>query len=234
MPKRTCPPNPLSVLLYLRTSRSLTLGQLGKICCISPNVLCQAELRNASMGIASLRRLADFFGVTLDALAKNDFSVIATLPPVTCVRTNAARKRLQANREKMEKIGDMGEDFVAALEREKLKGTPYEDKVNTALADDLKAVCDMMSFDPVTLQPILLEVKSTSGEEDEELHFSTEELEFLKHCAANGSPYKLYRVFHVGRKGGPGYRVYTAKEVLKRFDLEPSAYIARPKKDMEV
>lgn len=229
MPKRTCPPNPFSVLLYLRTAHDLTQVQLAEACHIKPNTVCQAEVRNASMGIGRLQKLADYFGVPLDALAKNDFSVIATLPPVSHIRTNAARKRLHTNQARMEKVGDMGEDFVAALEREKLRGTPYADKVNTALADELKAVCDMMSFDPVTFQPIPLEVKSTSGDENEPVYFSTEEFQFLCHCAETGAPYELHRVYHVGKSGKTTQKVYTAKETLELFAFRPYTYIAFPK-----
>lgn len=230
MPKRTCPPNPCNLLLYLRTLRGLTLCGLGKLCGISPNVLCQTELRNASMSIASLQRLADFFHVPMDALLKNDFSVVAALPSLPQVRTNAVRKRLRANREKMEEIGDSGEDFVAELEREKLRGTPYADKVNTGLADDLKAVCDMLTFDPVTFRPIPLEVKGTSGDENEPVYFSAEELTYLKHCAGIGGAYELRRVCHVGKPGKTVQRAYTAREVLEAFEFEPYTYIARPRK----
>lgn len=228
--KRNCPPNPYSLLLYLRTAHRLTIAQLSKLCHVGVNSLCQNELRGAPMGIASLRRLAEFFHISLHALASNDFSAVAGLPPIPQTRTNALRKRIHARQAKMEEVGDLGEDFVAALEREKLKGTPFEDKLNTGLADDLKSVCDMMTFDPATNTPIPVEVKSTTGAENEPIYFSAEEFQFLTHCAQKGTPYALHRVYHVGKKGKTARRVYSAAEALGSFTFTPASFVAWPRK----
>ena len=141
MSYRTCAPNPCSLLFYLRTSHSLTQTKLSRICRVNINSICQCELRGAPMTLGNLRRLAEFFRVPMDALARNDFSVVADMPPVEQQRTDAFRNHLRRNRTRMEIIGNLGEDFVAAQEREKLKGTPYEDRINTGPADDKKGVC---------------------------------------------------------------------------------------------
>ena len=224
MPYRTCAPNPCSLLFFLRTSRGLTQTKLSRLCHVNINSICQCELRGTPMTLANLRRLAEFFHVPMDALARNDFSVVADMPPVEQRRTDAFRNHLRKNRTRMEVIGNLGEDFVAAQEREKLKGTPYADRINTGLADDKKGVCDMMSFDPATGTPIFIEVKATDKGEDKELNFSREELEFLKHCASSGIPYELHRVYHVGTDK-IAQTVYTAQEVLDTFDFLPTTYV---------
>lgn len=228
MAYRTCSPNPGSLLFYLRTSRGLTQARLSQLCRVGINTICQYELRSAPMTLANLRSLANFFDVPLDALARDDLSFVVSLPPVFHTRSNALRERIHDNLQRMEEIGDAGEDFVANMERKKLRGTRYQDKVNTGLADDKKAACDMMSFDPVTGAPVLIEVKSTSGDEDEDLYISREELELLRHCAASGIPYELHRVYHVGTNR-VAQTVYTAQEVLDAYIFAPTAYVARRK-----
>ena len=230
MPKRTCSPNPGNILTYLRTSARLTLTELSKLSGVNINVLCQFGLRGSSLSIGNLKRLAAFFHVPMDALARNDCSILATLPAFPKGRTDAYRKRLRKNQRKKEKIGDMGEDFVAELERKKLKGTIYEGKVNTAPADDQKSVCDMLSIDLAQNKLLPIEVKSTSGSEDEPIYFSSEELGFLRCCAEDGSPYQLHRVSHVGVPGKTVQTVYTAAEALDAFVFEPSAFVAYRKK----
>lgn len=224
MPYRTCAPNPCSLLFFLRTSRGLTQTKLSRLCRVNINSICQCELRGAPMTLGNLRRLAEFFKVPMDALARNDFSVVADMPPVEQRRTDAFRNHLRKNRTRMEIIGNLGEDFVAAQERLKLKGTPYEDRINTGLADDKKGVCDMMSFDPATGTPIFIEVKATDKGEDKELNFSREELEFLRHCAQNHIPYELHRVFYVGTDK-IAQTIYTAQEVLDTFEFLPTTYV---------
>lgn len=224
MPYRTCAPNPCSLLFFLRTSRGLTQTKLSRLCQVNINSICQCELRGTPMTLANLRRLAEFFHVPMDALARNDFSVVADMPPVEQRRTDARRDHLRKNRDKMEVIGNLGEDFVAAQERKKLKGTPYEDRINTGLADDKKGVCDMMSFDPATGTPTFIEVKATDKGEDKELNFSREEFEFLRHCASSGIPYELHRVYYVGTDK-IAQTVYTAQEVLDTFNFLPTTYV---------
>ena len=224
MSYRTCAPNPCSLLFYLRTTHGLTQVRLSRLCRVNVNSICQCELRGTPMTLGNLRRLAKFFGVPMDALARNDFSAVADMPPVEQQRTDARRDHLRKNRDKMEVIGNLGEDFVAAQKREKLKGTPYENRINTGLADDKKGVCDMMSFDPATGAPIFIEVKSTDKGEDKELNFSREELEFLRHCARNHIPYELHRVYYVGTDK-IAQTVYTAQEVLDTFDFLPTTYV---------
>lgn len=231
MSKRTCSPNPASLFNYLRAALGLSLTDVAKATGVNLNVLCQHGLRGVPLSDGSLKRLAPFFQVSMDALVRNDCSVIATLSFPSRKRSNAYRKRLNANRKQTEKIGDMGEDFVADLERDKLKGTAYDGKVNPYPADDQAAVCDILTVDLATNQLLPLEVKSTSGGEDEPVYFSAQELEFLMRSAENGMPYELRRVFYVDKPGKTAQTVYTAQEALDTFDFVPYEFAAYRKKD---
>lgn len=228
MSYRTCPPNPCSLLFFLRTSKGLTQLQLSQFTGVNANTICQFELRGAPMTLTNLRSLASFFDVPLDALARDDLSYVLRLPPVSHVRSNALRERIHMNLKKMEEVGDEGEDYVAAIEKEKLKGTSYEGKVNTGLGDDKKASCDMLSFDPETGRPIVIEVKSTCGGEDEEWYISQEELDLLHHCIEKNIHYELHRVSRVGTDQVT-QTVYTAQEVLDLFTITPINYVVHRK-----
>lgn len=106
LPRRVSPTSPIkstspnSLLLYLRTSRRLSQTKLSKLAGVNLNTICQCELRGVPLSLENLRRLADFFDVSLDALAKSDLSVLADLPPhcskqlpASCAE-NAMRGRL--------------------------------------------------------------------------------------------------------------------------------------------
>lgn len=221
MPHRTCPPNPNSLLLYLRTRQGLSQAELGKRCGVKPNAICQFELRGAPLAFENLCSLASYFGVTLDALARDDLSAVAELPSVS-------PPPLKPDRRKLGNIGRMGVDFVIKQELEKLKGTPYENKVIPGPASDTKGYCDLISFDPDTRKAIFIGVKSTVDEENEIMYFSREELKFLKQCIQDQKAYELHRVYHVGTDRIT-QSIYTAQQTLDMFNFEPFTYIVHRK-----
>lgn len=225
---RTCPPSPCSLLFFLRTSKGLSQKELSRLCGVNINSICQFELRNAPMTLRNLQRLAAFFGIPLDPLARDDLSYVLCLPSVSHVKSSTIRERLHKALEKMEEVGDAGETFVANEEREKLRGTRYEGKVNIGVADDKKAAFDMLSFDPVSGSPIVVEVKSTCGSGDEDWYISREELDLLHHCIEKNIHYELHRVSRVGT-AQVAQAVYTAQEVLDLFTFAPINYVARQK-----
>ena len=225
---RTCPPNPCSLLFFLRTAKGLSQQELSQRCNVNINSICQFELRNSPVTLTTLRSLASFFNVPLDALARNDISYVINLPSVARVKSSTIRERLHKALEKMEEVGDAGEAFVANAERAKLKGSPYEGKVNIGVADDKKAAFDVLSFDPDSGSPVVVEVKSTCGSGDEDWYISREELDLLHHCMEKNIPYELHRVSHVGT-AQVAQTVYTAQEVLDLFTFTPINYVAHRK-----
>lgn len=231
LPRRVSPTSPIkstspnSLLLYLRTSRRLSQTKLSKLAGVNLNTICQCELRGVPLSLENLRRLADFFDVSLDALAKSDLSVLADLPPIV---QNSFRHCVRKTQCEADSISRAGENFVARQELEKLKGTSCEGKVNTDLTSSAKTCCDIVSFDPATYQPVFIKVTSIAGEEDEALSFNRAELGFLMRCVQDNIAYRLHLVHHAG-SSGITQTVYTAQQILDTFDFEATGYITSRK-----
>lgn len=89
-------------------------------------------------------------------------------------------------------------------------GSRYEGMVNSGYADGMAAHHDMMSFDAETGEPILIEVKATTGDADEAKYLSEGELQLLNYCAEHGVRYELHRPYHVNDPVRWGRRIYSA------------------------
>lgn len=227
---RSCAPNPQSLALYLRIARGYSQKELSWASGLTCNDICRIEQGNMALGIGKLIRLARTLETTPDALFHNDFSVLSGHALTYRRKKRTCRERLHRYQRRCEQIGDRGEAWVAQLEAERLKGSAYEGLVNTGYANERKPCCDMVSFDLQTGQPVVIEVKSTTGDADEVLYFSEGELQLLRRCAAEDIPYELHRVYWVDDPARRAQRVYTAEEVLQAFDIVPNHYIFRPKR----
>ena len=58
-------------LIALRKARQLTQGEVGEAISVSKQHVCRME-NNQSTGIKTLKKLAGFFGVTIDYLLEDD------------------------------------------------------------------------------------------------------------------------------------------------------------------
>ena len=175
----------------------------------------------------TLKKLADRFGTTVDALAKSDYAALAR----TCrepVKIFTAHKQAYRKRQlDRNETGDIGEQFVLELERKRLAGTPYANLVNANFSDDLQAGFDILSFTE-SGQPIHIEVKSTRRcSNDEPFFMSTNEKHFAEHCRDKGLDYRLYRVYGMAQKREKWkYEVYTAEELLG-YDFSVDNFVVR-------
>ena len=219
--------NPTSLLLYLRSCYGLTQQQLARRCRLSCNDVCQFELRR-SLTIGKLKALADFFRVSVDDLYHDRFSALpGLLRPAAPGQGGKLRECIHRRQQRCEEIGDAGERWVYELEKAKLKGTPYEGLVSPGCAQDFAAHYDLFSFDPATGEPVIIEVKSTVGGEEEPLRFSQAEWQLLNCCAEKGVRYELHRVYYVYDPKRRRQSIYTAREILKDYQAIPSDYILR-------
>lgn len=227
MPRRVSPTSPIktaspnSLLLYLRVRSRLSQAKLSKLTGVNINIICQCELRGVPLYLENLRRLADLFDVSLDALARSDLSSLADLPPIV---QSVIRRRARNAQCEMDPISRMDEDYVAQQEAEKLKATTYEGKVTTNLTSSAKICCDMVSFDPVAHQPIFIKVKSTVTQ-DGAFSMSRAELGFLRRCVQDNIAYEIHQIYHDAKSSRIKQTVYTAQQILDTFDFEPTAYI---------
>lgn len=227
--RRPITPNPQSLALYLRIAHGFSQRELAQACNLTCNDICRFEQGNMALGIGKLMRFACVLDISPDALIHNDFSVLSKHALEFKGKGTSRREWLHRYQQRCEQIGDKGEAWVAQLEEEKLRGTAYDGLLNTGYSNESKACCDMVSFDPSSGQPVIIEVKSTTGAEDEDIYFSERELQLLQHCAAQRIPYELHRVYYIDDPARRGRRIYLADEVLAAYIIIPNHYVFRKK-----
>ena len=218
--------NPTSLALYLRTARGLTQREVAESCGLTTNDVCRFELGHTAISYGKLRALANFYGISTDALFFNNFRAM-----VSQLRREPEeqelRSRIHRRQSFCENVGDLGEWWVAQLEREKLRGTPWAGMVNANYAGDPKAHFDLMSFDPDTGEEILIEVKATAKGPRTRLYFTDQEWDFLQYCLEKNVRYELHRVCYVNDPALRSRMIYTARDVLTFFSVKPQHYILR-------
>jgi transcriptional regulator with XRE-family HTH domain len=175
----------------------------------------------------TLKKLADRFGTTVDALAKSDYAALARTRKEPVKIFTAHKQAYRKRQLDRNETGDLGEQFVLELERKRLAGTPYANLVNANYSEDLQAGFDILSFTE-SGQPIHIEVKSTRlGNTDEPFYMSLNEKRFAEHCRDKGLDYRLYRVYGMAQKREKWkYEVYTAEELLG-YDFSVDSFVVR-------
>lgn len=221
----TLHPNPSSPVLFLRNARGLSQKKVAEAVGLTPMKLSHIERGRWGMSVESVKKVADYFGITVHALVHNDYAAIlpnmGPMPPRHSNMVKAFQRKAAATSE----VGDAGEAFVAARERQRLRGTGYENGVNESYANDQTAGFDIHSF-TWDGKPNYIEVKATVGDLDEPFTMTAREKEFMESCLAKGLHYELHRVYHLKDSEHAEVKVYTAQEVMEFF-FEVSAYTVR-------
>ena len=124
-------------------------------------------------------------------------------------------------------IGDAGERLVIETEMERLTKLGRPD-----LALRVDKVLDGRGFDVVSFEPDEterhIEVKSTTGSENEPFYMSANERAFFE---SDGDQYFIYRVFNLDTVSGRGeVIVIPANELRERLEFQPVLYRAALKK----
>ena len=207
-----------SLLYYLRAWQGLSQQKLAETCDVSLRVIRSLEKQNFRVYSGSACKVAQHLGISIDALIHNSYKeLISCLPSMGELKQLRQKVRLELHRKQAhrEEIGDRGEDIVAKNEKEKLRGSGFENAVNVNYAADTSAGFDIFSF-TMDGQPLHIEVKTTEGGADTPFFLSTNELEFVESCAANGLNYQLHRIYNL-KNDSYDVKVYTAEELLSLF-----------------
>ena len=220
--------NVVSVLYYLRVRQGWTKKKLSMLTGLSQNDLVRIERgRNVRMG--KYITLSKYFGLPLSVLLDDNLSATLhtfTAPPII---SRSMPERISQRLEKDAETGRKGEEWVYQQEVKKLAGTGLENSVNPNFADDESAHFDILSF----LQngiPLVIEVKSTTGELDEVFYFTADELEKAKDCLRGGNRYEVHRVFYIDNPEKCNRHIISAEELLSEYDFKPVSYRVTKKK----
>lgn len=216
-----------SVVRYLRVRSGLSQTELSKRCGgkVRPNDVSKIERGSFGVQIIKLVFIANYFGITVHAIVKNDFLAARSAITDCCgsPREKAKNKRKMINAKK-DAAGAFGESLVVAMEKERLIGSGFEELVSGDYADDENAGFDIMSFTE-TGDPLFLEVKSSVGE-DNLFYISANELAFANYCLKYGKHYYLIHFNCVFDRKKRSYKKYTAEELV-HMNMKAQVYLVK-------
>lgn len=207
----------------MRSRMNLNQKQISRETGLTQNDLSRMEKGNFRARIEKFKILADYFKISLEALLYNDVKVALQSFKEPCKMSHEMFARMKDIRDRCDDIGRKGEEWVYKLEREKLKGTGYENAVNPNFANVEDAHFDALSFE-LNGNPILIETKTTSGNEDEPFYMSFDELERARDCLENKQKYEVHRVFYIDNPQKRGRNIIPVKELFCEYEFEPISY----------
>lgn len=214
-----------NIYYVLRVMNGLSMAELSRYLRCQPNTICQLE-HNEGTKFKVIKAMSELFGVSMDDLVRNNVAAVVTakglvIPSITGSK-HKTRMLTRVDR------GDIGEELVADIERAKLAGTGYENRVSTRPAKNRRNGYDVISA-TADGQPKYIEVKTTvSSDPDEPFYMTDAEYRKMKEFFLAGSAYELYRVYDMkvedDRDVQYKYIVYTPQEVLDLFEPLPETY----------
>lgn len=206
-----------SVVRYLRKRRGITLTEMSMMCGrrVRPNEICKVEHGQLNVQLSKLMVIADFFGISIQAIIDNDFCAVLCAIPAESETQHRIRAKLKRRktRTKKDAAGERGEELVLAMEKRKLKDSGLDTLVCGDFADDETAGFDVFSFTEDG-NPLYIEVKSSLGLDDS-FYVSANELNFAAYCAENEIPYQLVRIKGVMDSRKRTITVFSAEDVLQ-------------------
>ena len=194
----------------------MTQNEVAKKIGVSQTRLSAYESGKVGMTLSALKQFNKLFGVSYDALARNDLGLVAKEMNSYPMPTYRCRTRLKKAKATQDAVGLQGEEYAQKIERERLRGTGLDYAV-TSYADDATNGFDILSFDS-SGKEIIMEVKSTlSSDPDEPFYMTRVELAFLRQCLKESIPYQLIRIYDLN--GAPKILRYTAQDItIKEFE----------------
>ena len=126
-------------------------------------------------------------------------------------------------------IGKLGEKYVYEQEKEYLINTKYSDMVDITPSLNHENGFDILSFER-NGTPVMIEVKTTTGDENDPFFVTNRELETARKAWSEGKKYKFYRISNILAKdrGNISLNVYD-KLSEEDFDITEVVYKIKEK-----
>lgn len=215
--------NPENVLYYMRNRLGITQKHVAQETGLTENDISRIENGADNPFIGTYITLARYFNISVDAFVHNDIKIALSsfTEPPKIIRNML--KRIKIRRDKCDKTGRKGEEWVYKKEFKKLRGTGHENGINPNFSDNDEAHFDILSF-KLDGSSIIIEVKTTTGEASEPFFISAHELDVVKECNEDGTCYELHRVFHIDNPKKRGELIISANELLCNYEFVPETY----------
>ena len=221
--------NHFSAVRMLRIICGLTVSALAEAVDLNLIDISRIE-QGRNCQINRYVRLANYFGVSVDALVKNDITAIAKTRKGPVDQKLALQEKMKKFHETCSRIGDKGQRLAFQWELERLDsmGSELVYMVNPNCADERRLGFDMLSFDDFS-NPIFIEVKATKGPPDRPFRMSGSEVSKARECYEKGLIYQVHRIGFVDDPEKRALKIIPAEELLEAYDLKPTEYIVAEK-----
>ncbi len=215
--------NPDNIVYFMRIRMNHTQKQISEATGLSINDIARIEKGNFRARIEKFKTLADYFGISLEALLHNDIKLALHTFNKPNKTNHKMINRIKSMRDRLDDIGIKGEEWVYQLELEKLKGTIYENAVNPNFTDDLDSHFDILSFSN-NGEHIIIETKTTSGKAGEPFYISANELKRAQECLLNKEHYEIHRVYYIDNPKKRGRMIIPVEKLFSEYKFEPINY----------
>jgi|GEM_PF-2796634 len=214
-----------SAVRLLRTMEGATIKALAEKIGFEYKALHRLEMGH-NCQIERFQILAEYFGVTVDALVKNDFEAIARTRKKPVNQNLTLQNEMKKHNDECSRIGDKGQKLAFKWEIQRLResGHTLAYLVNPNCADDRKLGFDMLSF-TADNKPIFIEVKATKGSLDTPFHMSQAQISKAAECLEDGIEYQVHRIGFVDDIGKRILNIISARELLEDYCIKPSDYL---------
>lgn len=159
-----------------------------------------------------------------DDTEESETIVVKTTQAPTPELNSQQLEDLEQHKKNM-KTGNYGEWLVYEYERNKLKGTPYYDKVDITKALNRKNGYDILSFEKDGM-PLYIEVKSSVNDDDSFI-ISAPELKVARDMLKQGRQHKVYILKNIYSDSERTLEIID--DIFDVFDLEAIEYKAKGK-----
>lgn len=217
--------NCFSAVRMLRAMKGLTIGALAEAVGLQSIDIIRIE-QGRNCLIDRIVSLAEYFGVSVNALIKNDICAIAQSLNTPVKQNLSLQETMKKYRDECSRIGDKGQQLAYQWELDRLEsiGSQLVFLVNPNCADDRKLGFDMLSFDEFN-NPIYIEVKATKHSPEAPFKASHAELSKALECLESGSIYQVHRIGYVDQPDKRTLKIISAQELIDDFDIKPVEYI---------
>lgn len=213
-----------NIFHLLRVANGYSTKELARLAGTSPMTINRLE-HGCPAHFRVIRSLSELYGITMDDLIRNN-TAAAAVKIEKFTSWDGQRRKMMSNARI--DIGDLGEEIVAQIERDRLAGTGYENRVSTQPAKNRRNGYDVISA-TLNGEPKFIEVKTTrSSDPDEPFFMSAGELRSAERFHTEGAYYELVRIYAFDMTAGTyRYVVYSAEDVLTIFDALPCQYLMK-------
>ena len=216
----------MNVLTIVRLYRGLSSLALSSMAGISHSETWKAEFQKLHGGANKYYRIATALGIPLEALLKNDLTLI----PLSYFEEHPPQEYLPVPKGKTAALGRAGEDHIFEREKERLSQIlPIHAKLVLPFykMKGQKIGCDILSFDN-NGSPLFLEVK-TSENLRSTIPLTSNELAAAKKLTASGGSYTIVAI---NNWENPKQTIEDIpyQSLQKTHDVTPAVYYCTPKK----